>query len=75
MTDETSFAGFLAHLVSEKETVTERIKRMVCEKTGLSPEEATVEADPFGNINVTCKPKTAMKTVEVVLEPRGGGEQ
>lgn len=76
MTDETSLASLLEYLVLEKaETATTRIKRMVCEENGLSPKEVTVEIDPFGNINVTCKPKIPMKTVEIVLELREGDEQ
>ena len=76
MTGSESFAGLFAHLTSAGAApATEWLKRIVCERTGLSPEEVSVEIDPFGNINVTCKPKTPMKTVEIVLEPREGGEQ
>jgi len=76
VTSSESYSSLFAYLASAGATpATEWLKRIVCERTGLSPEEVSVEVDPFGNINVTCKPKTPMKTVEIVLEPREGSEQ
>ena len=72
MTQEGDFVGRLVHL-STADALAAHVKRMMREMTGLSEEEVSVDVDSLGNVNVTCKPKAEMKTVE--MEIVLGGEE
>ena len=71
MTQEGDFVGRLVHL-SAADALAAHVKRMMREMTGLS-EEVSVDVDSLGNVNVTCKPKAEMKTVEIEIVL--GGEE
>lgn len=72
MTEGKDFADLIPYL-SAAGTLAEHVKRMMCKATGLSEEEVSVDVDSLGNVNVTCKPKAEMKTVE--MEIVLGGEE